>query len=550
MALLVGMVCSLQAQVRRGGYPIFCHSDMWNGENVRTTQIELQPMDRDIYLQQDMDGVKGASPLRMGITQKVDVDFDAPAFSTIPAYKVRQEVVYKVCISSPGATFQCLYFDRFLLSRGCSMYLYDETGDCVLGSFTRENMLPDGSFYTQAVPGSRCYIEWHFRDSIPAQHDVHLQYVVRGYKDMYGDNFSVDEAVSTPTKDHIGYSQGDCHIDVACSQGDAWRDEIRSVVEILTLTTAGSYLCSGALVNNTAQDHAPYVLSAYHCQDLADSLLGHVFYFNYQASACGLDDAPITHSVIGGTTLAKYGASDFWLVRLDEPIPDEYQPYYAGWTRVAQATPSVGCAIHHPGGDIKKISFPWRIVAQGGYYANFYRTDWDPSTKGVVEQGSSGSPLFDGDHLIVGQLWAAFGSVSCSDASGYSMWGRVGASWYGGGTADTRLSDWLDPLYSGVNYLTGADYDEAPHRASSTSTETTLFVYPNPSNGMVHIDVPLIGEASYLVRDVWGRVVMEGKTIVAISSHALNLTMLHQGVYIVELTMDGVTFSNIVVIEK
>src|SRR5690606_11593051 len=43
---------------------------------------------------------------------------------------------------------------------------------------------------------------------------------------------------------------GSCNVDVACSEGDGWRDEINSVAVI---SSGGSTFCTGFMVNNTAE---------------------------------------------------------------------------------------------------------------------------------------------------------------------------------------------------------------------------------------------------------------------------------------------------------
>ena len=60
-------------------------------------------------------------------------------------------------------------------------------------------------------------------------------------------------------------------MDVICSDGLPWANEIKSVVRILT----GGTLCTGTLVNNTAQDGTPYVLTAEHCnpQNMGNAVL-------------------------------------------------------------------------------------------------------------------------------------------------------------------------------------------------------------------------------------------------------------------------------------
>ena len=82
--------------------------------------------------------------------------------------------------------------------------------------------------------------------------------------------------------------------------------------------------------------------------------------------------------------------------------------------------------------------------------------DWD---LGATEGGSSGSPLFDQHHRIVGQLHGGQAACGNDDPDWY---GRLFTSWTGDGTAGGRLSDWLDPLNSGLVTLDGRDIIESP----------------------------------------------------------------------------------------
>lgn len=524
----------LMAQVSHGGHPLF-------RSNIQ--QVEFAPIVPSKHLQEDIDEMPGASPLRMGITRSVSLSsnqiFSSPLLDT-----VNGQVVATLRLASPGATFQSFCFSQFQLPEGAQMFFYDEQRHTVIGAFTKASIQPNGTFFTQAIPGEVCYMEYRYPIDSSAG-TFQLAYVVQGYKDMYGDNFGA--------KAHIGYAQGDCHIDVACPDGDDWRDQIRSVVEIYTVTTNGGYLCSGALINNTANDKTPYVLSAYHCQELPSPLVGQVFYFNYQASACGADDAPINQTVAGCEYMALDGQSDFWLVRLNEQVPDAYQPYYAGWSREVIDRPALGCGIHHPGGDIKKISFPYRVQLSPTH-RRFYRVDWI-STRGVVEQGSSGSPLFNGNKLIIGQLWAAFGSVSCEDESGYSMYGRIASSWIGNGDPGSCLAPWLDPLYTDAMTCSGLDYTATAPNPDGVSgqgdySDKGLFLYPNPSNGIVKLSLPTLGDASYTVRDLHGNTILQGSTIVSTVTHAINLSSLPSGAYVLELILDDQVYRNTFIIRK
>ncbi len=78
----------------------------------------------------------------------------------------------------------------------------------------------------------------------------------------------------------------------------------------------------------------------------------------------------------------------------------------------------------------------WEILGGGGQ-------GWE---LGVTEPGSSGSPLFDDQGRIIGQLYG--GAAACSgtnDNNAFDYYGRIGVAWDTGSSATTRLEDWLDP---------------------------------------------------------------------------------------------------------
>ena len=59
--------------------------------------------------------------------------------------------------------------------------------------------------------------------------------------------------------------------------------------------------------------------------------------------------------------------SDFALLRLEEDIPDSYEVHFAGWDATGN-TPNTPVGIHHPSGDIKKISFDYNNASNSGNY--------------------------------------------------------------------------------------------------------------------------------------------------------------------------------------
>jgi lysyl endopeptidase len=254
---------------------------------------------------------------------------------------------------------------------------------------------------------------------------------------------------------------GSCNVDVVCAQGNQWRKQIRSVA---VMSRNGRTFCTGAMVNNTSNDLRPFFLTAYHCGVRANNAASLVVYWNYENSSCRTPGSPSSgrsgdgrrrQFTSGSQFRAGNSASDFALVEFNQKPKKEFRVYYSGWD-ARPATPQKTTGIHHPGTDEKRISFDFDKSNITGYLGRAGDThvevkDWDV---GTTEPGSSGSPLYDQNQRIVGQLhggWAACGN----DREDY--YGRVHVSWLGGGSNSTSLKPWLDHAGTGKTFVDGLD---------------------------------------------------------------------------------------------
>jgi len=203
--------------------------------------------------------------------------------------------------------------------------------------------------------------------------------------------------------------------------------------------------------------------------------------FNYDSPSCSNQNGPTNMTVSGSSLLVNSASSDVALLILNETPPESYNVHYAGWD-VSGNTPNIPVGIHHPSGDIKKISFDYDNASNSG---NFWDIDsWDD---GTTEPGSSGSPLFDGiSHRIIGQLYG--GVASCTNF-GYDTYGKTSVSW------NLGLNQYLDPNNLGVNYIDGIDAIDLPEPILSYSDINLLHELADGETSTSSFEVSNIGES-------------------------------------------------------
>jgi len=360
-------------------------------------------------------------PFRFGSENAVDLEFSNSGLWETLANGDR---VWRMRISSPNAISLNFQFDGFYMPEGAIFHIYDQEGENIMGAFTSANNQINGDFATGLIAGDHAIMEYFEPASVFSQGTLGLRTIVHGYRDIMNILHSKSAGGS-----------GACNINVACPEGVGWEDETAGVTRLLL----GGGLCTGSMINDVPESGTPYYLTANHCISGAGSAGQFVFLFNYEASTCNGSNGPANQTLTGSVIRANSSGSDFALLELNNNPPANYETFYAGWTRSTSPPPNTTC-IHHPSGDIKKISKDFQAPQSTTWDgASVWDVNWN---SGVTEGGSSGSPLFDDEHHIIGQLFG--GSSSCSNPNGGDVYGKFNVSW-NGSSSSNRLRDWLDP---------------------------------------------------------------------------------------------------------
>lgn len=409
-------------------------------------------IDKKVFQEPDIEALRAEDeinddlaigPWRFGYNNETSLDINnSGTWFTAP----NGDRVWLLEIESINAKTINLTFNNTKIPNGNELYIYNSDKSFILGKFESKHLYK-GQLGSELIPGSTVFVEYY----IPVANannigNVEISRVTHGYR------------TAAEYEEKAFGSSGSCNMNVNCPDGADWVNQRNSAV---MLVSNGNGFCSGALINNTANDGTPYVLTANHCYSNPASW---VFRFQWQSVNCNNpSSSPSFESLSGATLRARRTPSDFCLVEItggldNGTVPQSHTPYFSGWNR-SNTPPTSTVSIHHPSGDIKKISFDddpaSAVQAMGSSEANSsWEVSWDRNT--TTEGGSSGSPLFDQNYRIIGQLWG--GGASCGNLSAPDYYGRVHNSWNPSGSSNAeQLEHWLDPSGSGVDFIDGYD---------------------------------------------------------------------------------------------
>ncbi len=348
---------------------------------------------------------------------------------------------WSIVISSAGAYTLNFVLDQFRLPSGGYLEIVSKDERLCFGPVRQKDIPQNGHFLTSLIPGDEASIYLFEPEDHKGESSLVISRVVHGVGDWTRDDL---------INHYLGVSDS-CNVNVACESD--YNYESNAVC--LIIGPNGDYNFTGALVMDSDKSLEPYVLTAFHCLDTDNNgILSNqekaatqemAFFFGWKYAMCDLNIYPIMSLYQGATFKSAWKNTDFALLKLNDDLSDNPYLTWLGWDRSGN-TPTSGACIHHPKGDIMKISIEDDYLLSSGYEGNYQNCYWYASfDEGITQTGSSGAPLLNGSKKLVGQLHGGSGDETAPCEQTDAFCGKFSKSWDGGGTPDTRLKDWLNP---------------------------------------------------------------------------------------------------------
>ena len=442
------------SQVSEGGLP-----PSFNYQQTRSVEaVTNVPVNFYIEDLRETDNWQAREGVPMPVSRLIQVDYNmdnSGYYTVLPG----GENIWRFHLKAKNAVAIMLYYKDFYIPEGGKLFIYSADKTHILGAYTHNTHPSGGLFATEFIGGEELILEYVVSETSNEKPRILINEIGYGYNTA-----ALREFCGITTR----ALSGSCMVDINCEEGDAWQNEKKSVCHMVQKIGSVTYICSGSLLNNTAEDFKPLILTARHCAyggrifASSSDMEQWMFYFNKEREGCGSDFLPAVSKTMPGCKMlvntGTEGGSDGMLLLLNDMIPEGYDVFYNGWDRRDVAATS-GVCLHHPKGDYMKVSTYDEAARVYTFMSSEFNGDnnahWNVTFKsGVTDEGSSGSPLYNENKLVVGTLTG--GNSSCSYLRGLNIYGKMSYHWDKYTTdSSTRMDVWIDPLNLGHETFPG-----------------------------------------------------------------------------------------------
>ena len=364
---------------------------------------------------------------RIGIVR--DIPADQASETEMLVWKLHEDSgkIAAITASSPSASALRLgiYIEKIAPEAELRFFSYDSQGEVPPVLVTGADILkliqmnlkaePDNPnarlYWSPSINGDKAGVEIYLPvGHNPEETEIQLKKLSHKF-----DSSSVALESSSALADTVDTP---CYNDVVCYP-DLFQSK-SAVTKIIYINDddQGEYVCTGTLLNDSDENTwIPYFITANHCIGSQSEASSMVVYWNYESKTC---DSSTPASWTPG-----FGAEWLWGKGLTQEVTNENmdvsflkldkQPpagtWFGGWLVTDDVVEEATRIVHHPGGDLKKISFGSSI-----YKTHVCYKTWKKDETGELKLQSECSAL-DGGPFSVSN-WLSGGTEGGSSGAG------------------------------------------------------------------------------------------------------------------------------------